>query len=176
MWVKCGARWWFLLQERYIPVPISRCAPCSAMRDPRCVTCASWERGPKLLWTWPSSVCMVDSDFCKSCLHWLFTPDWVLCAVGHGDLGGDPAGPLSWKTPCLHLNVSAQMSRVWSQGGFVWVTVLFSEWSSMALSGVSAEAGLLVFPSDEFTSPGLIETPQAGHLVVVLQSLSLSSS
>ena len=46
------------------------------------------------------------------------------------------------------------MSRVWSQGGFVWVTVLFSEWSSMALSGVSAEAGLLVFPSDEFTSPG----------------------
>ena len=83
-----------------------------------------------------------------------FTPDWVLCAVAHGDLGRDPAWPLSWKTPCLHLNVSVQMSGIWSWGGFLWVTVLFSEWSSMALPGVSSEVGLLAFPSDEFTFPG----------------------
>ena len=38
-----------------------------------------------------------------------FTPDDV-CALGHGDLGRDLAWPLSWKTLCLHLNVSAQMS------------------------------------------------------------------
>ena len=43
-----------------------------------------------------------------------FTPDGVLCTLGHGDLGRDLAGPLSWKTPCLPLNVSAQMSGVWS--------------------------------------------------------------
>ena len=43
-----------------------------------------------------------------------FTPDQVLCAVGHEDLGRDPAWPLSWKTPGLHLNVSAQMSGAWS--------------------------------------------------------------
>lgn len=48
---------------------------------------------------WPSSVCMVDSDLPKSCLHWLcldeivcftmraFTPDWVLCACRTGGLG-----------------------------------------------------------------------------------------
>ena len=41
-------------------------------------------------------------------------PDHVLCALGHGDLSRRPAWPLSWKTPCLHLNVSAQMSGVWS--------------------------------------------------------------
>ena len=84
-----------------------------------------------------------------------FTPDWVLCAVGHGDLGRDPAWPLSWKTPCLCLNVSAQMSGIWSWGGFLWVIVLFSEWGSMALPGVSVEVGLLVFPSDKFTFPGV---------------------
>ena len=43
----------------------------------------------------------------------ILRPDLVLCALGHGELGGDLAWPLSWKTPCLHLNVSAQMSGVW---------------------------------------------------------------
>ena len=52
-----------------------------------------------------------------------FIPHWVLCAVGHGNLGRYPAWPLSWKTLCLCLNVSAQMSGVWSWGGFLWVTV-----------------------------------------------------
>ena len=37
-------------------------------------------------------------------------PDLVLCALGHGDQGRDLAWPLSWKTPCLGLSVSAQMS------------------------------------------------------------------
>ena len=83
-----------------------------------------------------------------------FAPDQVLCAVGHGDLGRDMALPPSWKAPCLCLNVSTQMSGVWSPGGFLWETMLFSEWGSMALPGVSAEVGLLVFPSDEFISPG----------------------
>ena len=41
----------------------------------------------------------------------------------------------------------------------------------MAVPGVSAEVGLLVFPSDKFTSPGLIETPQVGYLVVFVKSL-----
>ena len=99
-----------------------------------------------------------------------FTPDWVLCAVGQGDLGRNPAWPLSWKTPCLPLNVSAQMSGVGSGGGLLWVTVLFSEWNSLALPGVSAEAGLLAFPFDSSPSLGLMETPQVGCLVV-FQSL-----
>ncbi|XP_043345462.1 uncharacterized protein LOC122706321 [Cervus elaphus] len=34
----------------------------------------------------------------------------VATEIGHGDLGRDPAWPLSWKTPCLHLNVRAQES------------------------------------------------------------------
>ena len=83
-----------------------------------------------------------------------FAPDQVLCAVGHGDLGRDMALPPSWKAPCLCLNVSAQMSGVWSRGGFLWETMLFSEWDSMALPGVSAEVGLFIFPSDKFTFPG----------------------
>ena len=43
---------------------------------------------------------------------------------------------------------------VWSWGGFLWITVLFSDWCSKALPGVSAEVGLWGFPSDKFTSPG----------------------
>ena len=101
-----------------------------------------------------------------------FAPNQVLCAVGHGDLGRDMALPPSWKAPCLCLNVSTQMSGVWSRGGFLWETMLFSEWGSMALPGVSAEVGLFIFPSDKFTFPGLINTPQIGYLVVVVQSLS----
>ena len=46
------------------------------------------------------------------------------------------------------------MPGVWSGGGFLWVTVLFSDWCCKALPGVRAEVGLLVFPSDKFTSPG----------------------
>ena len=90
---------------------------------------------------------------CASTLR-TFSPDWVLCAVGRGDLGRDLAWPLSWKTLSLRLNVSAQMPGVWSGGGFLWVTVLFSDWCCKALPGVRAEVGLLVFPSDEFASPG----------------------
>ena len=52
-----------------------------------------------------------------------FRLDLVLSALGHGDLGRDLAWPLSWKTLCLRLNVSAQMPGVWSGGGFLWVTV-----------------------------------------------------
>ena len=44
---------------------------------------------------------------CILCKMRTFTLDSVLCAWGHGDLGGDLAWPLSWKTPCLCLNVSA---------------------------------------------------------------------
>ena len=44
---------------------------------------------------------------CILCKMRTFTLDSVLCARGHGDLGGDLAWPLSWKTPCLCLNVSA---------------------------------------------------------------------
>ena len=83
-----------------------------------------------------------------------FTPDGVLCALGHGDLGRDLAGPLSWKTPCLPLNVSAQMSGVWSWGGLLWVSVLSSEWGSMALPGATAAVGLPVFLLARFTFPG----------------------
>ena len=83
-----------------------------------------------------------------------FRPDPVLCALRQGDLGTELAWPLSWKILCLCLNVSAQMSGVWSWGGLLWVTVLFSEWGSMALPGVSAVVGLLVFSSARFTFPG----------------------
>ena len=104
MWVKCGSQWWFLLQEIYILVPMS-----NDERPWMCVTCASWETSRKLIWTWPSSVYMVDLDLSKSCLHWLcfwdcalsavrtFRPDLGLCALGHGDSGGGLAWPLSGK-------------------------------------------------------------------------------
>ena len=64
-----------------------------------------------------------------------FRPDLVLCALGHGDPGRDLAWPLSWKTPCLHLNVGAQMSGVWGWGGLLWVTMLSSKWGSTVLPG-----------------------------------------
>ena len=34
-----------------------------------CVTCASWETSPKLVWTWPGSVYVVDLALYKSYLH-----------------------------------------------------------------------------------------------------------
>ena len=95
-----------------------------------------------------------------------FRPDRVLCALGHGDPRRDPAWPLSWKTLCLHLNVRAQMSGLWGWGGLLWVTVLFSEWGSMALRGVSAAVGLSLSPA-RFISLGLLETPQVGYLVII---------
>ena len=84
-----------------------------------------------------------------------FRPDPVLCALRQGDLGTELAWPLSWKILCLCLNVSAQMSVFWSRGGLLWVTMLFSEWGSMALPGASAVVGLLVFSSARFTFPGV---------------------
>ena len=36
----------------------------------------------------------------------------------------------------------------------------------MVLPGVSIEVGLLGFPSDVYTFPGLIETPQVGCLLL----------
>ena len=66
---------------------------------------------------------------CILCKMRMFTLGSVLCTLGHGHLGGDLAWPLSWKTLCLCLNVSAQMSGVWSRGGLLWVL-----WS--LLSGV----------------------------------------
>ena len=48
-----------------------RVSPLSNDERPcMCVTCASWETSPRLVWTWPSSVYMVDLDLSKSCLHW----------------------------------------------------------------------------------------------------------
>ena len=62
-----------------------------------------------------------------------------------------------------------QCSDVWGVA-LRWVSL--GNWGSTALPGVSAEVGLLVFPSDKFTSPGLIETPQVGYLAVFVKSLS----
>ena len=167
-----------------------RVSPLSTNERPcMWVTCASWETGSKLVWTWPSSIYTLDLDLSKwqptpvflpgkshglrilvgyspwgrkgsDTTEWLhftsllqvlstlmmfkwdhvlfmrtFRPDCDLCALGHGDPGRDLAWPLSWKTPCLHLNVRAQMSGLWGWGGLLWVTVLFSEWGSMALPG-----------------------------------------
>ena len=60
-----------------------------------------------------SALIMFRQDCVLSTMR-IFPPDCVLCALGRGDLGADWAWPLSWKTPCLCLNVSAQMSGVWS--------------------------------------------------------------
>ena len=45
--------------------------PLSSDERPRGCDRGSWERRPKLLWTWPSSVYMADWDLSKCCLHWL---------------------------------------------------------------------------------------------------------
>ena len=47
-----------------------------------------------------------------------------------------------------------QCSGVWSWDGLLWVTVLFSEWGSMALPGVSVVVGFVVFLPARFTFPG----------------------
>ena len=47
------------------------------------------------------------------------------------------------------------------------VTVLSSEWASLALPEVSAVVGLLVCPLPDSPSLGLLETPQMGYLVIV---------
>ena len=62
----------------------------------------------------------------------------------------------TWPGLCLENSMPAsecQCSDVWSWGGPLWVTVLFSEWASTALPGVSAEVGLAVFPCAGFTFP-----------------------
>ena len=82
-----------------------------------------------------------------------FTPDRVLCALGHGDLGRGLAWPLSWKTPCLCLNVSAQMSGAWSWDGFLWVTVFSAEWGSMVLPGMRTAVGFIVSPPRQVHPP-----------------------
>ena len=72
-----------------------------------------------------------------------FSPDRTLC-TGMWRPGCRPGLASVWETPCLRLRVSAQMSGLWGWGGLLWVTVLFSEWASLALPGVSAAVGLLV--------------------------------
>ena len=73
-----------------------------------------------------SALIMFRQDCLLSAMR-ILTPDHVLCAWGRGDLGGDWAWPLSWKTPCLCLNVSAQRSGVWSWGGLLWVSAILWE-------------------------------------------------
>ena len=67
-----------------------------------------------------SAVIMFRQDCLLSAMR-ILTPDHVLCSRGRGDLGADWVWPLSWKTPCLCRNVSAQRSGVWSCGGLLWV-------------------------------------------------------
>ena len=59
------------------------------------------------------------------------------------------------------------MSGVSSWGGLLWGTVLSSEWASMALPGLSAAVGLIVFSLPGSPSLGLVETPQVGYLVII---------
>ena len=75
-----------------------------------------------------------------------FRPDCSVCP-GTWRPGCRPGLASVWKTPCLCLSVSAQISGLWSWGGLLWVTVFFSEWGSVALLGISAAVRLLVFLS-----------------------------
>ena len=55
-----------------------------------------------------------------------------------------------------------QRSDVWGLGlgELLWVTVLSSVWASLALPGISAVVGLLVWSLPDSPSLGLLETSQ----------------
>ena len=141
-----------------------------------CVTCASWETSPKLVWTWPSSIYMVDLDLSKSTLtmlrldHALFTmrtfnPDCSLCAG-------------TWRP-----RWRPGLASVWKLRACIWASVLRCL-GSAARVGLSGNRALLWvgLPSPpggqccgqapslspaRFISLGLLETPQVGYLVII---------
>ena len=103
------------------PVPLSNDErPCM------CVTCASWETSPRLVWTWPSSIYMVDLDLSKSCLHW-WCLDETVCFLQwehlvltlyslHWDM---ETRVQAWPGLCLGNSMPAsehQCSNVWALG------------------------------------------------------------
>ena len=147
-------------------------------RPSMCVTCASWETSRKLVWTWPSSVYMVDLDLSKSCLHWLcfwdrvlsavrtFRPDLVLSALGHGDSGGGLAWPLSGK---LCACVWASALRCLGSGaevGFSGNRALLWVGFPGPPGGQCCGRAPSLSPA-RFISLGLLETPQVGYLVII---------
>ena len=108
--------------------------------------------------------CWLCLDVTMCFLQWEHLDLTLFCALVLETWVG-PGLPLSWKTPGLRLNVSAQMSGVWSWRGCSGQLALL--WGgSVALPGSGLQWALSLSPC-LLPPPWGMEAPQVGYLVII---------